>query len=220
MDVESSVRGAVSAERSRPGKKHAFEDLLYTVMGDASPANMVVMVFAILFFAATPIAMLMLFGTYSGGMRWLITLGTVTAMGFVALYLMRRGLDRRRERAERAGPQTEFRGQLTDVCDAMDRASSGYVYSQQVLRERLCEDIVNRAGLLRNLDADEMGGMLDRGDARFVGDEVLGKFLLANRRGAASLDEAYANAQGKSAERGRKFMEEIDLIVSRMEALV
>jgi hypothetical protein len=219
MDFESSVRGTVTAERAVKAGKHALEDLLYTVMGDASPANMLVMVFAIIFFGATPVAMLMLFGTYSGGMRWLITLGTVTAMGFVAVYLMRRGLERRRAEAGAAAPQTEFRGQLTDVTDAMRRASSGYVYSQQVLRERLCEDIVNRAGMLRDLDPDEMARMLDRGDASFVGDEALGRFLLANRRGAASLDEAYANAEGKSAERGSKFMQEIDTIIGRMEAL-
>ncbi len=220
MDSQTVARGEVVAERAMPKETNRLDNFLYLIMGEASLANLIVMLFAISFFAATPIAMLMLFGAYSGGMRWLITLGMVAVMGFVAIFLMKRGVERRRELSEAGGPRTEFRGEMTSLTEAMARAESGYSYSQQTLRERLCEDILNKLSVIRDLDIERMNAMLDAGDAEFVGDETVARFLLENRRGTKGWDDTQYQTKGKSAERGKKFMSEIDEILKRTEAIV
>ncbi|MFO7618498.1 MAG: hypothetical protein R6W91_02410 [Thermoplasmata archaeon] len=220
MDHESSLAEVLCAERSAKKDKHSFEDLLYTLMGDATPGNVVMLIFAMTFFAATPIAMLMLFGTYSGGMRWLITLGTIAMMGVVAILLMKRGLARQRSQSAPREAQTAFPGELTKLTEAIGRASSGYVYSQQMVRERLCEDMVNKLGMARDLGPDEMAAMLESGNTEFIGDPVLASFLLENRRGVKGWEDISTQAKGKSAERGGKFMLEMDDIMKRMEAIV
>jgi hypothetical protein len=65
-----------------------------------------------------------------------------------------------------------------------------------------------------------MTDMLESGNADFVGDEFLAKFLLANRRGVQGWEDVRDHAKGKSAERGRKFMLEIDEIMKSMEAII
>lgn len=220
MDSQTVARGHVVAERATPKDKHVLENFLYLVMGEATLANLIVMIFAVSFFAATPIAMLLLFGAYSGGMRWLITLGMVAVMGFVAIFLMKRGVERKRALSDIAGPRTEFRGEMTSLTEAMARAESGYSYSQQTLRERLCEDILNKLAVLRDLDIEKMNALLDTGDAKFVGDEAVASFLLENRRGTKGWDDAQYQTKGKSAERGKKFMSEFDEILKRTEAMV
>ena len=220
MDYESSVSAEISAERAIRGKRHAMEDIIFLIMGDASLGSMLVMLFAIMFFGATPFAMLLVFGTGSGGMAWLITLALVAAMGFVAVYLMKRGVERKRAHHEKKAAQTEFRGELTSLTETVGRASTGYVYSQQMLRERLCEAMLNKLHTARDLDMDEMAAMLESKDAGFVGDEVLAKFLLDNRRGTTGWEDSQFQAKGKSAERGSKVMSEIDEIMRRMEAMV
>jgi membrane protein implicated in regulation of membrane protease activity len=220
MESESTAKAVLTVKRSAARNKHSFEDLLYVLMGDATPGNVIMLIFGIAFFAATPIAMLLLFGAYSGGMRWVITLGTMAAMGVVAILLMGRGVSKRRKPAKRDEVKTEFPGGLTNLTETMERAASGYIYSQQMIRERLCEIMVNKLGVARDLGPDEMIAMLESKDASFVGDEVLAKFLLKNRRGVKGWEDARVEAKGKSAERGRKFMSEIDDILERMEAIV
>ncbi|MDO9537586.1 MAG: hypothetical protein Q7J68_04630 [Thermoplasmata archaeon] len=220
MEFESSVKAMVSAERGTKGKGHALEDILYIVMGEASLANAFVMICAMIFFATIPLAMIFLFGAYSGGMRWLITLGTITVMGFVAIYLMKRGTKSGRKGQADKKAQTIFPGELTGLTETVERGAAGYAYSQQVIRERLCESSLNKLGLARDLDLEEMIARLDRGEGSFVGDEVLARFIASNRRGTENGGDQIAQAKGKSAERGRKFMIEIEDIIKRMEATV
>ncbi|MBA3046633.1 MAG: hypothetical protein KKH41_05425 [Candidatus Thermoplasmatota archaeon] len=220
MEYESSVTGEVSAERRHSGKSRTMDDIMYAVMGEATPGNILVMIFAVVFFAATPVAMLLIFGTYSGGMRWLITLGIVAIMGFVAIYLMKHGIESTKKTRAVREPQTEFRGELTGLTETVDRAKGGYVYSQQMLRERLCDAMLEKVGLARDMDNDGMIAMLEAGNAEFVGDEYLANFLLANRRGVKGWDDTRMQAKGKSAERGKKFMLELDILLGKMEAIV
>jgi membrane protein implicated in regulation of membrane protease activity len=220
-DCELSVKGEISASRtSAGGRRQALDDILFLLMGEATPGNLLVMIFAFAIFASVPMAMMLLMGSYSGGMRWMITLGMVAVMGFTAVYLMRRGTRMKRAPAEAKEPKTEFRGELTNLTDAANRASSGYVYSQQVLRERLCEDMLDKLGMVRDLGPDDMTAMLEAKDTSFVGDDVLARFLLENRRSTRGWEENKMQAKGKSAERGREFMIEIDEILRRTEAIV
>jgi hypothetical protein len=220
MDYESSVMGCVSIDRRVEKKKHSFDDILYMLMGDATPGNILVMIFTVSFFAATPLAMLLLLGTYSGGMGWLITLGAITAMGLVAIYLMKRGIKRQVIAEKMPEAKLSYPGELTGLTETFERAADGYVYSQQMIRERLCDITIDKIGLARDMDQDEIIKMLEKGDASFTDDKFLAQFLKANRRGAHDLDEARMHGKGKSKERGAKFMLEIDEILKHMEEII
>lgn len=216
----STVQSSISVERKREGKKHAFDDILYLIMGDDSVANAIILLITIIFFATVPVVMVLLFANYSGGMRWLLTLAIVTVLGVLALYLMKRGTQKKRTFDEKNDVQTEFPGQLTEATDAIERGFLGYVYSQQLMRERLCENIINKLALARDLSADEIITKLENNDTEFVGDEILTTFLLDNRRGTKGWDETQFAGKGKSAERGKKFMMEIEVILDRVEEII
>ncbi len=220
MDYESSVNGLVSANRNVSKRKGRFDDIIYLLIGEATIANIIILIFTITMFASVPVAMLLLFGTYSGGMRWMITLGMIVVMGSAAIYLMKMGIEKKRGAETKAVSKTEFKGELTDLTDAMERAGSGYAYSQQMLRERLCEDMMNKLGVIRGLSQDEMNAMLEFKRIDFIGDEVLASFLLENRRGTKGWEDMQVQTKGKSLERGDKFMNEIDDILKRTEAIV
>jgi membrane protein implicated in regulation of membrane protease activity len=216
----SIVQSSISVERKREGKKHAFDDILYLLMGDATIGNAIILVLTIIFFGTTPVVLILLFANYIGGMRWLLSLAIVTALGILALYLMKRGMKRKRKFDNKEEVQTEFPGQLTEVTDAVERGSIGYVYSQQLMRERLCEAIINKLALARDLSADEIITKLEKEDTEFIGDEILEIFLLDNRRGTKGWDETQLAGKGKSAERGKKFMIEIEVILDRIEEII
>ena len=216
----STVQSSISVERKREGKKHAFDDVLYLIMGDDSIANAIILLLTIIFFATVPVVMFLLFANYSGGMRWLLTLAIVTVLGILALYLMKRGTQKKRTFDEKKDVQTEFTGQLTEVTDAIERGSIGYVYSQQLMRERLCEAIINKLALARDLSADEILTKLENEDTEVVNDGILEKFLLKNRRGTSGWDDTQFAGKGKSAERGKMFMIEIEVILDRIEEII
>ncbi len=216
----STVQSYISVERKREGKKHSFDDILYLIMGDATVANAIILLLTIIFFGTIPVVMVLLLANYSGGMRWLLTLAIVTALGFMALYLMKRGTLKKRTFDKKNDVQTEFTGQLTEATDAIERGFLGYVYSQQLMRERMCENIINKLALARDLSADEIITKLENDDTEFVGDEILEKFLIKNRRGTSGWDDTQFAGKGKSAERGKQFMTEIETILDRIEEIV
>lgn len=215
-----TVKASVVVERKREANKHAWEDFLYLMMGEATPGNAVMLILALIFFGMAPVLLMLFFANYSGGFRWLLTLAIVTFLGLVAVYLMKRGTRVRKASLEKVEVQTEFPGQLTEVTEAVDRGGAGYVYSQQMLRERLCEDIIDKVALLRDLSRDEIITMLEKGKTDFIGDELIAKFLLRNRRGSKGWEETQFAGKGKSAERGQKFMVEIELILDGIEEIL
>jgi membrane protein implicated in regulation of membrane protease activity len=217
MECKDSVKAIISINREAKKNKHSFEDFLYLVMGDATGTSAVILLLAIIFYAASPVALFLVFGAYSGGMRWIITLVVITTLAIVAIYLMKKGLRRQEHRAGKSEAQMEFSGELSSLTEALERASMGYVYSQQLLRERLCEGILDKLGSARALSEDEMVDKLNSGETDFVGDDVLAKFLMKNRRGAEGWEETqHIAGKGKSKERGGKFMVEIKVILDLM----
>ena len=219
MENDSVVIGNISVERKRHGKKHALDDVLYLIMGDSSLTNALILVFTMIFFGTVPVVMILLFANYSGGMRWLLTLGIVALLGFMAVYLMKRGMRRKRTYDEKKEVKTEFEGQFTEVAEAVERGSIGYVYSQQLLRERLCEDIINKLALARDMSEEEILNQLEAGNHDIVGDQLLIQFLGQNRRGTGGWDKDLVG-KGKSTERGQKFMMEIEVILDRIEEII
>lgn len=215
----STMQASVQIGRQREVNKHSFDDILYLLMGDSTIGNAVLLILTMVFFASAPVLLLLLFANYSGGMRWLLTLAMVTTLGILAVYLMKRGTMKSLVHEKRKDVQTEFRGQLTEVTAAVERGAAGYVYSQQMMRERLCENIINKLALARNLSTDEIITKLENGDTDFVGDDMLTKFLAKNRRGNENQEPILAG-KGKSAERGKKFMSEIELILDKIEEIV
>ena len=219
MENDSVVRNHISVDRKRQAKKHTLDDILFLIMGDASIASALILLFTIIFFGTVPVVMILLFANYSGGMRWLLTLGIVAVLGFMAVYLMKRGTRRKRTYDDKKEVKTEFEGQLTEVAEAVERGSVGYVYSQQLLRERLCEDIIQKLALARDMSEEEILNQLEAGNHDLIGDELLLKFLEQNSRGTKSWNKDLVG-QGKSTERGQKFMMEIEVILDRIEEII
>ena len=219
MSEGSTVTSSISIERKREATKHTMDDILFLIMGDASFASAIILLFTIIFFGTIPVVMILLFANYSGGMRWLITLGIVAIMGFLAVYLMKRGTRQRPNYDKKKEVKTEFIGQLTETNDAVERGSIGYVYSQQLLRERLCEDIINKLALARDMSEEEIISNLEKDNYDIVGDEMLAKFLKKFRRGTKGWDKDLVG-KGKSDERGQKFMIEIEVILDRIEEII
>ena len=219
MENDSIVRSSISVERKRHGKKHVLDDILYLIMGDSGIVNALILLFTIIFFGTVPLLMVLLFANYSGGMRWLLTLGIVTILGFMAIYLMKRGMRRKRTYDDKKDAKTEFEGQLTEITEAVERGSIGYVYSQQLLRERLCEDIINKLALARDMSEEEIIDKLEAGNYEIIGDGLLIKFLEQNRRGKKGWDKDLVG-KGKSMDRGQKFMMEIEAILDRIEVII
>ena len=219
MESDSIVRSSISVVRKREGRKQTLDDILYLIMGDASISSALILLFTIIFFGTVPVVMIILFANYSGGMRWLVTLGIVTVLGILAIFLMNRGLRRKRTYDEKNDVKTEFEGQLTEVTDAVERGSVGYVYSQQLLRERLCDDIVNKLALSRDMSEEEIINELEVKNYDIVGDKILAEFLENNRRGTK---DGYKDpvGKGKSSERGQQFMIEIEVILDRIEEII
>jgi len=219
MGDEHIIQASISVKREREGNKHAFEDILYLIMGDASISSTLVLLITIIFFGTAPVLLILFFANYSGGMRWLISLGIVTFLGLLAIYLMKRGTRKKRVFDRKKDLQTEFTGQLTEVTEAVERGTSGYVYSQQIMRERLCENAINKLALARDMSEDEIITKLKKEDTEFIGDEILAKFLIKNRRGTKGWDKNL-EGKGRSTERGNRFMTEIEIILDRIEEIV
>ena len=219
LEPEFIVNATLSLDREGDANRRSLDDMIYMVMGEATPGNILMMIFAVTFFGAAPLAMLFLFGTYSGGMGWLIVLGLVTAMGAVAVFLMSRGLARHPEAIPERIPMTRYPGKLTSLTETFERAGAGYIYSQQVIREKLCDIAIDKIALARDMDGEEIMSLLEKGDAGFTDDRFLSLFLLANRRGAKSQDEMLMQGKGKSKERGEKFILEIDEVMLHVEAI-
>ena len=88
------------------------------------------------------------------------------------------------------------------------------------MRERLCENIINKLALARDLSEDEIITKLEADDTEFVRDEILAKFLMMNRRGNKGWEDVQLAGKGKSTERGQRFMNEIEVILDRIEEIV
>ncbi len=220
MTDASIIQASISTKRKREVDKRTMDDLLYQVFGDVTIIDAIITILVMVTFATVPVVMLILFANYSGGMRWLLTLAMVAGLGILAVYLMKRGTIKRRTLNEKNDVKTEFKGQLTEVTEAVSRSSSGYVYSQQLLRERMCENIINKLVLARDLSEDEIIAKLKKKDTSFVGDEILEIFLLDHRRGTSGWEDTQFAGKGKSAERGKNFMIEIEVILDRIEEIV
>ena len=220
MDPENSVKGIVSVNRKTEDKKNTLDDIIFMLIGDATAANIIMIIFAVGFFSAVPIAMLMVFGTYSGGMRWLISLGLIAAMAVVAIFLMKRGVAHQAENSAKVLAKTSYPGELTGLTEAFERAWAGYVYSQQIIRERLSDITIDKVALARDMGREEIVERLESSKGSVIEDVILSKFVRLNRRGAQKWEDSRTHGKGKSKERGEKFMLEIDDILSRMEALI
>jgi len=215
----STMQTSVQIGRQQVVKEHSFDDILYLIMGDASVGSAVLLILTMVFFGSAPVLLLLLFANYSGGMRWLLTLAIVTVLGILAIYLMKRGTLKKHVHGERKEVQMEFSGQLTEVTAAVERGEAGYVYSQQMLRERLCDNIINKLSLARDLSSDEIITKLENNDTEFIGDDTLARFLQNHRRGIEGSEQT-PSGKGKSVERGRKFMMEIEVILDKIEEIV
>ncbi len=219
MSSEHIVQTSITAKREREAKKHAWEDILYLLMGSATISDALVLLITIILFGTVPAVMFLLFANYSGGMRWLLTLGICTFLGVLAIILMERGIRKKRLLIDSKEVKTEYPGQLTELNEAVGRGQAGYVYSQQMLRERLCETIIHKLALARDMSEEDIILMLEKGDYSIIDDELLAKFLEKYRRGSTGWDKGLVG-KGKSEERGRRFMDELDIILDRIEEIV
>lgn len=215
-EVAVSARVSISLKDTKSEEK---EDIWYSIIGENDWKGVLILVIYILAYGGIFAVGIFSFGFFSGGMRWLIVLFVVSALAVISILLMKRGVNIFPKNEESQDKITFFRGELADLTDIAERGRSGMAYSQQIIRERVVDLILDKVRLSQGLGEDEIKKALDRGDASFVGDDALAVFLLKNRREAAGWDEKVKGHKGKSGERGKNFIVEINEILNKMEAI-
>lgn len=218
MESENTVgeRVTLSLDLDRPTDKD--DDIWYILFGDADWGTILVSAIYIVAFGGLLAIGIFSYNIFSGGMRWLIALFLTSCLAVVSVLMMKRGVQRQKEDHVDKAPKTSFPGQLSDLTNIVERASSGFAYSQQLIRERAAEVLTDKARISKGMDDEDVARSLEQGDASFIKDEHLAKFLLENKRGADGWDEK-VKREGRSKESGRRFMVEINEILDRMEAM-
>jgi hypothetical protein len=217
-EFEASTKTALSLSR-RPEPKRE-KDLQYLILHEMDWFSALTVIVVIILYITLPVSVIVSYTFFSGGMQWILILFTVTVLALLSIYLMKRGVRVVQLERPRVFTRAGYEGELTKLTDTMDRASSGYAYSQQLVKERLADILAKKLGKLRDLDQEEIDRMLEKGDTAFVGDEFLAQFLQLNWRGAENWDAKVRTQKGKSKERGRRFMLEIGEVIEAMEAIV
>lgn len=218
MEHEVAVNACVSMSHEDADSEEK-EDIWYSIFGEDDWKGILILVIYIVAYGGIFVIGIFSFGFFSGGMRWLIVLFVVSALASISLLLMKRGVSVFPKKEEFHNKIFTFRGELADLTEITERARSGMAYSQQIVRERVVDLIIDTVRITQGLGEEEIKKALDNGDASFVGDDALAKFLLENRREAAGWDEKVRWHKGKSTERGKKFLVEINEILNRMEAV-
>jgi len=218
VEHEAAVSARVSLSQSDV-KSEEKEDIWYSIFGENDWKGVLILVVYVLAYGGIFAVGIFSFGFFSGGMRWLIVLFVASALAAASILLMKRGVEIFPMNEESRNKITAFRGELADLTDIAERGRSGMAYSQQIIRERVVDLILDMVRLSQGLGEDEIKRALDSGDASFVGDDALARFLLENRREAAGWDEKVKGHKGTSQKRGKIFIVEINEILNRMEAI-
>ena len=161
------------------------------------------------------------FAFVSGGMRWIIVVGVVTGIGLYTIYIMHRGIQKRKF-DQKEKEQILFSGELSRVNDIVQRGSVGYNYSQHLLREMIAEALIIKVRGGRGMTYREIEKTLETPDKfrDIVGDVEMANFIMDNWKKAEGWSEKVLKKKNdtQKKESGQKFILEINKILEKAEA--
>ncbi|MFH0815961.1 MAG: hypothetical protein V1934_03995 [Methanobacteriota archaeon] len=160
------------------------------------------------------------YATYSGSFRWIITLGLVTVAAVAALWFIYPLGARPRHEPELESFGKD-RGNYEPLMEMADRASQGFSYSQKALNERMAEAFLEKLRIRKGLDPGEVFRLSENEKALAVacGDSELAAFVVRSK--AAITEQAERKrftSRRLMASRGAKFNVEAARIIERIEA--
>lgn len=200
-------------------KVDRFKDELVAenILGPAGYKEMIANVFLFILYFILILLPFISYSFVSGAMQWILVLLVITLIGLVVIYFMRKGIQKR-EKGKVEKRMSQFTGELARLHEAVGRGADGYKYSQYMIREQLAEVIAHKVRLGRGISPGRMEKLMeDESEVkRVVGDEVLAKFILGNRRGAEGWSDKVSGKK-RSKESGITFIKEIDEILKRAE---
>lgn len=195
------------------------DDIWYVLIGEADVSSVAVVFLYVFVMGFLLVAGIFSYAFISGGMQWILVLFILTIIAVLFVLFIRRGIRIRKAKTKSKPPQEVFTGELVELTETLGRAKGGFSYSQQLVRERIAEAIVDKVRAGGNLDRDEVLILLKEGDTSFIGNEHLARFLLENKRELSKWDKRAKKKSG-SKERGRRFMTEIDNVMKETEAML
>ena len=178
------------------------------------------LVVVIIVFVSLPLVIILSYAIFSGGMRWLLVLSSVTTLGLLSLYLMKRGVERQTVEGKAESPRTEYTGDLTGLTETAERASYGYAYSQGIIKQRIAGILIHKMADLHDMSQEDITKMLEKDNAGFVEDERLKEFLLNNWHGAENPEVTGSRQRKHSKERGERFMIEVNEVLDTMDVVL
>ncbi len=227
-DVKDAIPGGEVSETChleiRPSRTIALEEKenpSERLMGPSGMSEIIINIAVLAFYAILLSIPFVSFAFVSGGMRWILVVGTVTAIGLYTVYVMNRGIQKR-EFESRVKDRILFSGELSRVNDIVQRGSVGYSYSQYLMREMIAEALITRIRLGRGMTSREIENVLETPD-RFrdiVGDEEMADFILGNWKKAEGWSDRVSRKKNdaQKKESAQRFMLEIDEILKKAEA--
>jgi hypothetical protein len=218
LDDEHAVSGKVVMNLDRKIPKDKDDDLWFLFFGDADWGSIFVTFMYVVAFGLLLGVGIFSYGFFSGGMRWLMVLFLTTCLAIVTVLLMKRGIESIGFEVTRSPPVDVFRGDLTNLTEITERASLGYAYSQQLIRERVAEALADKVRIVEGLTEEEMFKLLEKKEVPNVRNEELARFIVDNKRGADGWDDK-VKKDGRSKEAGRIFIREINEILDKTEVM-
>jgi hypothetical protein len=160
------------------------------------------------------------YATYSGSLRWIITLALVTVAALAAFwFIYPLGAKPRGE-----PPSESFgkdKGKYASLIEMAERAGQGYAYSQKALNDRMADAFLEKFRIRKGLGPGEVFKLSENEKelADACGDAELARFVI---RSKAAISEQAERKRFSSKRlmmgRGAKFNVEARGIIDRIEA--
>lgn len=192
------------------------------LLGPSGMREMIINTAVLAFYAVLLSIPFISFAFVSGGMRWILVVGTVTAIGLYTVYVMNRGIQKRKFDTKKKD-KLLFSGELSRVNDIVHRGSVGYNYSQYLMREMIAEVLITKIRLGRGMTYREIEKTLETPERfrEIVADEEMTDFILDNWKKAEGWSDKVSSKRmndSQKAASGRNFILEIDEILKKAEA--
>ena len=134
---------------------------------------------------------------------------------------MKKGIQKRTHRVRKTEKEL-FSGELSRINEIVKRGRVGYNYSQYLMKEMIAEALIEKIRLGRGMTAREIEKSLEDPERfiEIVDDREMAHFILDNWKKAAGWSDKVSvrTTDKEKVESGRKFMLEVENILTKAEA--
>ena len=188
---------------------------------DVSYIGETLLVLAFLGAALSMIAIpFVVYATYSGSLRWIITLALVTFAAIAALWFLH-PLGAKPRTEPKPESFAKDKGKYEPLIEMADRAGQVYSYSQKALNERMADAFLEKFRIRKGLGPGDVFRLSEseKALAEACGDAELASFVV---RSKAAISEQAERKRFSSKRlmmsRGAKFNSEAKNVIERIEA--